>query len=72
MKMQKYDVFGNRKEFVNKNEYREILSLKKKYAKQLQDIQMSNKCYGDKVREVLKIGITTNTVYARKLLDTKV
>lgn len=72
MKMQKYDVFGNRKEFVNKNEYREILSLKKKYAKQLQDIQMSNKCYGDKVREVLKTGITTNTIYARKLLDTKV
>lgn len=70
--MQKYDVFGNRKEFVNKNEYREILSLKKKYAKQLQDIQMSNKCYGDKVREVLKTGITTNTIYARKLLDTKV
>ena len=72
MKMQKYDAFGNRKEFVNKNEYREILSLKKKYAKQLQDIQMSNKCYGDKVREILKIGITTNTVYARKLLDIKV
>lgn len=72
MKKQKYDMFGNRKEFVNKSEYLAIISLKKKYAKQLQDIQMSKKCYGDKVRDVLKIGITTNTVYARKLIDTQV
>ena len=69
---QKYDIYGNRKEFVNKNEYKAILSLKKKYEKQLQDIQMSNKCYGDKVREVLKRGITENTVFARKLIDMSV
>lgn len=69
---QKYDVYGNRKEFVNKNEYKTILSLKKKYEKQLRDIQMSDKCYGDKVREVLKKGITENTVFARKLIDMSV
>lgn len=69
MKTQKYDIFGNRKEYISREEYKSVLFLNKKYAKQLKDIRSSGKCYGDKVRDVLKNGITDNTVFARKLID---
>lgn len=69
MRKQKYDVYGNEKEYLEKYEFKEILFLKKKYAKQLNEIKLSDKCYGDKVREVLKKGITDNTVFARKLIE---
>ena len=52
MRKQKYDVYGNEKEYLEKYEFKEILFLKKKYAKQLNEIKLSGKCYGDKVREV--------------------
>lgn len=66
---QKYDVYGNRVERVRKDEHKKILLLQKKYRKQLIDIQSSKKCFGDKVRDVMKQGITDNTIYARKLIE---
>ena len=66
---QKFDVYGNRKEYVRNDEFQKVLNLKKKHEKQITDIKLSNKCFGDKVRDILKAGITENTMYARKLLE---
>lgn len=66
---QKFDIYGNRKEYVRNDEFKKLLTLKKKYSKQIMDIKLSNKCFGDKVRDILKAGITNNTIHARKLLE---
>lgn len=69
MKYTKYDEFGNLVEHLHKSEYSSIAELKRKHYDTLRQIKDSNKCFGDKVREIMKRGITSNTVYARKLLE---
>lgn len=65
----KYDEYGNMVERIHKSEYNQLVDLKRKNISKLEQIKSSNKCFGDKVREVLKQGITQNTVHARKLLE---
>lgn len=65
----RFDEYGNRIEHVNNSELNTILSLKKKHYEKIEQIKGTNKCFGDKVREIIKQGITQNTVYARKLLE---
>lgn len=35
----------------------------------IREIKESPKCTGDKIRDIIKEGITNNAVYARKLLE---
>ena len=56
-------------EYVNKYDYQVIVTLLKKNEAKLQEIKDSNKCLGDKAREILKQGITDNIVWARKMLE---
>ena len=65
----KYDEYGNMVEHIHKSEYNQLVDLKRKNISKLEQIKSSNKCFGDQVREVLKQGITQNTVHARKLLE---
>ena len=69
MKYTKYNEFGNVIEHLHKSEYSSVVGLKIKHYDALKQIKDSNKCFGDKVREIMKRGITNNTVYARKLLE---
>ena len=66
---QKFDEFGNRIEFVHNEEKTMIEKIKQKHKIKLSEIKKSDKCFGDKVRDVIKSGITNNTIYARKLLE---
>jgi hypothetical protein len=65
----KYDEYGNRIEHIRKDEFGQLIKLKNKNLLKLEQIKKSNKCFGDKVRDVMKQGITQNTVHARKLLE---
>lgn len=68
-KNKKYDEYGNRIEHVREDELDQLKRLKAKNLLKLEQIKNSNKCFGDKVREIMKQGITQNTVHARKLLE---
>lgn len=65
----RYDEYGNRIEHIHKNEINQLIELKRKNLSKLEKIKSSDKCFGDKVREIIKQGITQNTVHARKLLE---
>jgi hypothetical protein len=65
----RFDEYGNRIEYVNNSELNTILSLRKRHHEKIEQIKGTNKCFGDKVREIMKQGITQNTIYARKLLE---
>ena len=65
----KYDEYGNRIEHIHKSEISRLEDLKRKNLSKLEKIKSSDKCFGDKVREIMKQGITQNTIYARKLLE---
>lgn len=65
----RYDEYGNRVEHIHKNEINQLIELKRKNLSKLEKIKSSDKCFGDKVREIMKQGITKNTVHARKLLE---
>jgi hypothetical protein len=65
----RFDEYGNRIEHVNSSELNTILNLKKRHSEKIEQIKSTNKCFGDKVRDIMKQGITQNTVYARKLLE---
>lgn len=64
-----YDQYGNSIEYIHSDEYKNILDIKRKNIESLERIKNSGKCFGDKVRDVIKCGITSNTIYARKLLE---
>lgn len=65
----RFDEYGNRIEYVKSSELNTILDLKKRHFEEIEQIKSTNKCFGDKVRDIMKQGITQNTVYARKLLE---
>ena len=65
----KYDEYGNRVEHVHKSELSQLEELKRKHIIKLCEIKDSKKCFGDKVRDIMKCGITQNTIHARKLLE---
>lgn len=69
MKYTKYNEYGNTVERIENPEYGMLVTLKKKHFEKLEEIKNSNRCFGDKVREIIKQKITDNTVYARKLLE---
>lgn len=64
-----YDKYGNTIEHIDKEEYAILLKIKNKNYRILKQIKDSNKCFGDKVREITEKGVTGNTIYARKLLE---
>ena len=65
----KFDQFGNRVEYIDNEEKRIISEIKNKHLYKIEEIKRSNKCFGDKVRDIVKYGITNNIIYARKLLE---
>ena len=59
------------KENVSKIEYNYLKKIYFKNKQAILNIKQSKKCYGQKARQNVSLGITDNIMYARKLLQMK-
>lgn len=64
-----YNQYGNQVEFVSKEEEKIINDLILMNKLKIETIKSSKKCFGDKVRDIIRLGITDNIVYARKIME---
>lgn len=68
-KQKRYTQYGNLIEDISREETRIVDVIISRSMDRLQSINSMPKCFGDKVREVIKAGITNNTVLARAILE---